>query len=272
MPFSYASVVETLPLSSRLQRIVLHVDEPSILDTAHAGDSTVGVYFGTDGCVHPESGCRSYSIRRRDGAHITIDVMLHTHGPGTRWASTAAPGDRVGLDHARSWYRPSAGTEWQLLVSDLSGMPAAARILEELPEDTVAILLIEIAADEDLGYLPQRSGVTVIPRVGTGNGYAPSTLASSVQNLDLPTGRGYCWFAGEAAESRAVRKYVRSLGWTIDQYDITGYWRRDSEAWDVRFARAQHEILPIYQRALAEGKGDKLAFEEFDEACERIGL
>jgi hypothetical protein len=65
---------------------------------------------------------------------------------------------------------------------------------------------------------------------------------------------------------------VRSLGWTIDQYDITGYWRRDSEAWDVRFARAQHEILPIYQRALAEGKGDKLAFEEFDEACERIGL
>lgn len=59
MPFSYASVVETLPLSRRLQRIVLHVDEPSVLETARTGDSTVGVYFGTDGRVHPESGCRS---------------------------------------------------------------------------------------------------------------------------------------------------------------------------------------------------------------------
>ncbi|PRC58883.1 siderophore-interacting protein, partial [Mycobacterium sp. ITM-2017-0098] len=29
---------------------------------------------------------------------------------------------------------------------------------------------------------------------------------------------------------------------------------------------------PVYERALSDGKGDKLAFEEFDEACERIGL
>lgn len=272
MPFSYASVIEAVRLSRRLQRIVLHVDEPAALDAAHAADSTVGVYFATDGRVHPDSECRSYSIRRRDGANITIDVVMHTHGPGTRWASTAAPGHRVGLDHARSWYRPGTTAEWQLLVSDMSGMPAAARILEELPDGTPTILLIEVADRDDLGYLPQRPDVSVVPLVGTGNGDAPSRLASSVRNLDLPAGRGYCWFAGESAQSRAVRKYVRSLGWAVDQYDITGYWREDSEAWDARFAEVQDEVLPVYERALAEGKGAKLAFEEFDAACERIGL
>lgn len=93
-----------------------------------------------------------------------------------------------------------------------------------------------------------------------------------VRDLTLPDGRGYCWFAGEAGESRAVRKYLRGLGWTIDQYDITGYWRSDSETWDARFAEFQDDVLAVYTRALADGKGDKAALEEFDEACERIGL
>lgn len=271
--FSYASVVETARLSTRLQRIVLHIDDPAALDVRHAGDSAIGIYFsGADGSDAQSADGRNYSVRYHAGAHITVDVVLHAHGPGTEWASTTTAGDRVGLDHARSWYQPPPDAEWQLLVTDLSGLPATARILEELPETTPAILMIEIAGSEDLDYLPSRPGITVIPRTGTGNGYSSSTLARAVRELELPNGRGYCWFAGEAAESRSVRKYLRGLGWTIDQYDITGYWRHDSEVWDARFAEVQDDVLPVYERALTDGKGDKVAFEEFDDACERIGL
>jgi hypothetical protein len=93
-----------------------------------------------------------------------------------------------------------------------------------------------------------------------------------VRELTLPGGRGYCWFAGESAESRAVRKHLRAVGFDRDQYDITGYWRFDSETWDAKFAAVEDDVLPIYERALADGKGDKAAFEEFEDALERVGL
>jgi NADPH-dependent ferric siderophore reductase len=247
---------------------VLEVDEPGELGVAPGADSAVGVYFSGA----PSAIGRNYSVRFDDGARITVDVVLHAQGPGTEWASSTGVGDRVGLDHARSWYRPPPDSRWQLLVSDLSGLPAAARIVEELPAQARATLIAEVAGHDDLDYLPHHPGVTVVPRIGTGNGHAPSALAQLVRDFRPPAGRGYCWFAGEAAESRAVRKHLRAQGWTIDQYDVSGYWRYDSEAWDTRFEQVQNDVLAVYERALREGKGDKVAFEEFDEACERIGL
>src|SRR6478735_4646334 len=267
MTFSYASVVETAELSPRLRRITLRIDDPEALAVQRAGDSAVGVYFpivtpederipppivtGTDGTRHvdPASDAqgRNYSVRYHDG-------------------------DRVGLDHARSWYRPEPTTDWQLLVADLSGLPAVARIIEELPPGIRATAIVEVADRDDLDYLPPHPGVTVVPSVGTGNGHAPSQLAHLVRKLALPDGRGYCWFAGEAAESRTVRKYFRGLDWTIDQLDITGYWRFDSETWDAKFALVEDDVLAVYERALADGKGDKVASEEFDDALERVGL
>jgi NADPH-dependent ferric siderophore reductase len=277
MSFTYGSVVHAGALSPRLRRIVLHVDDPVGLGVKPAADSAVGVYFpsaapdrGTH--VDLDSDGRNYSVRHHAGDLITLDVFLHERGVATSWATAARPGDRVGLDHARSWYRPPQGTDWQLVVADLSGLPAAARIVEELPDSAAATLLVEVAHRDDLDYLPAHPRVTVSAAVGTGNGHAPSRLAELVRNHRLPDGHGYCWFAGEAAESRAVRKHFRGLGWTTDQLDITGYWRHDSETWDARFAEVQDEVVAVYTRALADGKGDKVASEEFDEALERVGL
>lgn len=290
--FSYASVVDTKQLSPRLRRITLRVDDPEALDVQPTGDSAVGVYFpivGPDGELTPplvvtgpdgtryvdtESGGegRNYSVRRHDGDRIDLDVILHARGAGTTWASAAAPGDRVGLDHARSWYRPEPTTDWQLLTTDLSGLPATARIIEELPGGVPVTVIVEVAERADLAYLPSRPDVTVVTSIGTGNGHAPSELARLVREFTLPDGRGYCWFAGEAAESRTVRKHFRGLGWTVEQLDITGYWRFDSEKWDAKYALVADEIEAVYVQALVDGKGNKVADEEYDEALERAGL
>lgn len=266
MAFSEATVVETSRLSPRLTRIVLQVDDPGALAVKAAADSAVGVYFGES-----EEG-RNYSVRHHAGDRITLDVVLHGRGLATTWAIHANEGDRVGLDHARSWYRPEPSTQWQLLVADLSGLPAAARIISELPAGSALTALVEVSDRSDLDYLPSRDGVVVEALVGTGNGVAPSRLAQSVREFAMPSGRGYCWFAGEAAESRAVRKHLRGLGWATEQFDVTGYWRFDSETWDEKFALVADDVVAVYTRALADGKGDKLASEEFDEALERAGL
>jgi NADPH-dependent ferric siderophore reductase len=248
-----------------------------------AGDAAVGVYFAppaglegledSDDAEDLEEG-RNYSVRHHDGDRIDLDVILHARGAGTTWARAAGLGDRVGLDHARSWYRPEPTADWQLLVTDLSGLPATARIISELPNSggVPVIAIAEVAEAGDLDYLPSHPNATVISSIGTGNGHAPSQLARLVAELELPPGRGYCWFAGEAAESRTVRKHFRGQGWTVDQLDITGYWRFDSETWDAKFALVEDDVVEVYTRALAEGKGDKVASEEFDEALERAGL
>jgi NADPH-dependent ferric siderophore reductase len=275
--FTHGSVTEAVDLSPHLRRIVVRIGDAAALDVKPAADSAVGVYFpvtSPDGTSHidPDAEGRNYSVRHHTGDLITLDVFLHAHGVGTSWAAAARPGDRVGLDHARSWYRPPPGTDWLLLVADLAGLPATARIIEDSAEHIPVTAIVEVADSGDLNYLPARTGVAVIPTVGTGNGHAPSRLAEFVGRHRLPAGRGYCWFAGEAAESRVVRKYFRGLGWTIDQLDITGYWRFDSETWDARFAAVEDEVVAVYSQAIADGKGDKVASEEFDEALERVGL
>ncbi len=262
-----------------MRRITLEVADPTALDVKPGGDSAVGVYFppiAADGInrVEPDSDTngRNYSVRRHVGDRIDLDVVLHARGPGTAWASTAQPGDRVGLDHARSWYQPEPTTDWQLLVIDLAGLPATARIIEELPAGRSATALVEVSEAADLDYLPSHPDVCVVPSIGTGNGHGPSQLARLVREFTWPEGRGYCWFAGEAAESRLVRKHFRGLGWTVDQLDVTGYWRFDSERWDAKYALVSDAIEAVYVEALAAGKGPKVADEEYDEALERAGL
>ena len=62
------------------------------------------------------------------------------------------------------------------------------------------------------------------------------------------------------------------MGWGRDRYDVIGYWRRDGERWSQAYAEHSAELFAVYQQALAAGKSEKQAAEEFDEALERAGL
>jgi NADPH-dependent ferric siderophore reductase len=262
-------VAEVVDVGPRIRRVVFDVEGLADLGLPGAPDEALGIYF-SDG---PEG--RNYSVRHRgpDENKVTCDVVLHERGIASDWARRVSVGDRVQLDHARSWYRPEPASRWQLLIADLSGLPALARILDELPEGTDASVIVEVAEEADLAYLPVRQDVPVVATVGTGNGHAPSRLTELVRTHAHRGGRGYCWFAGEAQATRDVRKHLRAdHGWVADQYDIVGYWRFDSETWDRRFEAVSDEMVAVYERALADGKGDKIASEEFDLALESVGL
>ena len=270
------TVADVADIGPRMRRIVFDVPRLAELPLPGAGDDALGIYFDPAN----EGTGRNYTVRRRGPGRnqIMCDFVLHQRGVASDWARAARIGDRVAFDHARSWYRPEPDSDWQLLIADLSGLPALARIIEELPEGADATVIVEVADEADLDYLPVRPGLTVIRSVGTGNGYAPSCLAELAQAHTHPDGRGYCWFAGEAGATREVRKYLRSTyGWVPDQYDIVGYWRFDSETWDRRYEAVSDEMEAVYERALAEGKGDKLAAEEYaaavtSRALESVGL
>ena len=266
------SVLESLPLSRRLQRVVIHAPDIARLQLPQSADAAIGIYFPTADDVAPAG--RTYTVRDHDPSadRITVDVVLHGDAMGTRWATNAVAGDRVKLAHAKSWYQPPEHADRHLLVADLAGLPAVARLIEKDGHaGTVAI--VEVLEDDDLDYLPKRTSVRVITSIGTGNGMAASALARLVAQNCPQAGRGYCWFAGEASEARAVRKFLRhERRWATDQMDVVGYWRRDVDGWTRRFAPHGPQMYSMYQKAIADGKSEKAAMEEFDEALERMGL
>lgn len=274
MPAVYGSVAVVTEIGQRMRRVVFDVPLLDELDLPGGADEAVGMYFPTDSGLVDTEG-RNYSIRRRGPApqQLTFDFVLHQRGLASDWVRRARVGERVRLDHARSWYRPESATHWQLLIADLSGLPALGRILDELPEGAAATVIVEVAHDADLDYLHNRGDVSLVTTVGTGNGQAPSRLSELVRGHRHPDGRGYCWFAGEALATREVRKHLRrDHGWNADQYDVIGYWRLDSETWDQRYEAVSEEMEAVYQRALDDGKGAKLAAEEYDDALESVGL
>jgi NADPH-dependent ferric siderophore reductase len=257
-----ASVVETRSLSAYFTRIILEVPDVERLGLPDGADTAVGVYF--DG---GESGPgRTYTVRhddRRDG-RLVLDILLHGDGVGTAWAGNVAPGDEVVLAHANSWYGPPPTTGWQLLVADMAGLPALARILDEPP--SVPTTVIVDVADDELAYLPSQHDVTLVPVFG-------GALLQRVFAYAATEGSGYCWFAGEASVARAVRKHLRrELHWRLDQLDVMGYWRRHSADWETQFALVGAGLYSAYNRALDDGKSVKDAMEEFDDALEQRGL
>lgn len=288
----FGIVVDAIDVGPRIRRIVLNVPDLADLPLPGGGDDALGIYFPEPGQSSPPAmQCRdgvwdyfdvdktpegrNYSVRYvdPDTRLITCDFVLHERGVASDWARRTEVGQQVVLSHARGWYRPESTTRWQLLIADLAGLPALARILDDLPAAAVATVLVEVSEPADLDYLPARHGISVVSTVGTGNGHAPSRLAEMVRALRHPDGRGYCWFAGEAQATREVRKHLRNdHGWVTDQYDIVGYWRFDSETWDLKYEAVSDEVEAVYARALADGKGDKLASEEYDRALERVGL
>lgn len=288
----FGTVASVDDLGPRIRRIVFDVPRAADLHLPDRGDDAVGIYFPAPGSsCPPPMECRdgvwdyydhanapdgrNYSVRRIGPGErqVTCDFVLHQRGVASDWARRASLGEQVLLAHGRGWYRPEAAADWQLLVADLSGLPALARILDELPDGTDAAVIVEVADESDLNYLPVGDGVTIAATVGSGNGFAPSRLAEMVREHAHRDGRGYCWFAGEAGATRAVRKHLRNdRGWAVAQYDIVGYWRFDSESWDRRYEEVSDEMEAVYAQALADGKDEKLASEAYDLALESAGL
>ncbi|GAB2655142.1 siderophore-interacting protein [Gordonia jinhuaensis] len=273
---STARVSKVEDLGERLRRITFAVDEFETLNRPGVPDEAVGIYFPDTVDPLDPSGLpqgRNYSIRAVEGSSVVIDFVLHDRGVATTWARGVAVGDEVALVMPRSWYEPPADAAWQLLVADLTGLPALARILEEADTDAELHVILEVDDKDSVNHLPHRDDVKVTVSAGTGNGHAQSVLGDLVAAFDVPSGRGYCWFAGEASESRSVRKHFRkNHGFGTDQLDVLGYWRVDAERYEKRYAEVSDEMYAVYQRAIDEGKSDRVARIEFDEALEELGL
>ncbi|MFF2658566.1 siderophore-interacting protein [Kitasatospora sp. NPDC058032] len=185
-----------------------------------------------DPAVRPVPRTYTVRARRHDPDEVDIDIAVHgDHGPGSRWAVTAAPGDRVivygpAVEEAGGVeFRLPDGADWVLLAGDESTLPAVAAILGELPAGLPVKVFAEVEGPREHAYLPAGRPGTDITWLHRGTPGTP-TLPDAVRAAELPGGAPYAWIAGEAAAVRELRRHlVRERGYDRRAVCFMGYWR-----------------------------------------------
>ncbi|MCW2287108.1 NADPH-dependent ferric siderophore reductase [Leucobacter luti] len=218
----------------------------------------------------PDAPMRTYTISgvRPERGELDIDFVVHSSGVAGPWAAAARPGHVLGLNAPTGLYAPHPETSWQVLVSDLTGLPAIARILADVPETVRTRAVIEVASEKDQIELPAGPHIEVT-WVRGGNGHGPSALGQIVRSVvddRLPLGEGYIWVAGETIALRDARKYLRrELELPVTHFKVVGYWTPIAQ-WDSKFAalpaEVQRELDAIWtETADADPEDVQLRFE-----------
>jgi NADPH-dependent ferric siderophore reductase len=231
-------------LSPHLVRLTLAVDD---------GFSSTGIPDEWVGLVVPgQFQSRYYTVRSYAAGELVLDVVLHDVGLVTEWVvRDDCVGSTVTVTEPKGSFDPPASAAWLLLVGDLTGLPAMARIAEsvELPTRIWAEV-----PDDLSSYLPASAEVTWL------DGSRP--LSEVVETIDWPDGDGYFWMAGESAQMRAIRKFLmRERKLPATAYDVMGYWRSSAG----RQPRAV-DPGPIWRAGKAQGLTDEQIWARYDEA------
>lgn len=242
--FFEAEVLRRVVLSDHLVRIVLGGGGLGAFISTGIPDEWVALM------VPGQFQTRYYTVRSWTGSELTLDIVVHEEGLVTEWAMTDCVGDVVSISEPKGSFLPPATAAWVVLLGDLTALPAVARILGSSDDRTRAFIASPDGPIE--GYA---TGVTWIEE----------DAAAFVESFSWPEGDGYFWMAGESAQMRQIRRYVRrELGWDASRQDLMGYWSNTR----ARQTRAV-DPGPIYRRGKARGLTDEQIWAEYDEEASR---
>ncbi len=140
---------------------------------------------------------RTYTVRHYDpeARELTIDFVLDSDGPATRWARNAQPGDGFEVSgQARGGFAPEGDC---VLIADPSAEPAVHAIVAALPDGARATTVVMLSAQ----------------------------LPDAVRDLDIPEGAPV-WVGAEAGAMRTIRHHLlEERGLARERVTTRAYWR-----------------------------------------------
>lgn len=161
---------------------------------------------------------RTLTPRRVEGDELTVEVVLHGHGPLSTWATTAVAGRPVAVSGTGRGYEIDAAAPAFLLAGDESALPAISQLLDALPSPARVDVLVEVGDPAARLDLPDH------PRAAVR--WIDGSLADAVRAAPLSPGTKV-WAAGEAATMQRIRKHLFEER-AIPRADavVRGYWKR----------------------------------------------
>jgi NADPH-dependent ferric siderophore reductase len=287
-----AEVRSVTDLVPGLRRFVLGGSGLADFETSGVGDEYLRIFLpdeptgeprmpfpvGAGGWDWPEgvapSPLRTYTVRAWDAERreLTVDVVLHAGGLAAEWARTATVGAVVAVNSPTGMYDAPADLEWQVLVTDLTGLPAATRLLQQTDPRVRSRLIVE-APTSAQRFGDEIPAAVDVQWVTGGNGVAPSRIESLVRGLEWPDGVGYLWVVGESRVLRAVRKHVRhELGRPASAYKIVAYWTENAEEWNARWAALDADVRQELEDMWDSERDEEEIEDEYFARLTELGL
>lgn len=183
--------------------------------------------------VDEQPAASNYTVRfwYPDRNEVVVDMVLHEgSSAGCDWARASEPGDKLAIWGPRVAFDPPADTEWLLLFGDDTALPGIGVILETLPANQRAVVVVEVDSEADQVPFPvdDRIDVQWLYRNGS-NPAASKQLVESVQALSIPEAPGYAWGGGEVRIMNAIGKYLRrTVGFRPTDVCAVGYWHAEA--------------------------------------------
>ncbi|MGD1850092.1 MAG: siderophore-interacting protein [Cyanophyceae cyanobacterium] len=175
---------------------------------------------------------RTYTVRafNREASELAIDFSLHgsKNGPAATWANSTKSGDTILMGGPGPTKLVDNQADWFLLAGDMSGLPALACNLEQLPENAQGYAVIEVASEADKQDLKAPAGMLIKWVVNEKPGENPEALMEEIKALSWKAGTPYVWVACEFGAMKNIRDYLKnSRGIENENIYISSYWKFD---------------------------------------------
>lgn len=217
---TYDTIVRHMAdVTPAMRRITLHGQDLKDFDSDRPGQ-WIKLFFDDS-----DTG-RAFTIRhwRPDLCEIDVDFVRHGEGVAASWIATTHEGVTVRLAGPRSDFA------WQparqlFLFGDETAIPAISAIVEALPADAWAMVVIEVTDEAARQVVASQADVRWTWLVNTR--HAPGApLVEYVQNLTLGAESAQIWIGCECCAARTLRTEFRRLGFDKHTLHASGYWKQ----------------------------------------------
>ncbi|WP_031078997.1 siderophore-interacting protein [Streptomyces sp. NRRL WC-3742] len=216
-----AIVTAVEQLTPRMTRVTASAESLVGVDIGPARD--IELFLDDDG----RRVKRRYTIRQSRPAtgEIDVDVFLHGHGPGSRWADGARPGSAMEFVGPRGKLelRPA---DWHLFLGDEASLPAVTALVEALGPEVDTYAFIEVTDRFD--QLPLSARTPRWLHRGSRPAGTPDLLERELDAFTPPEGLGRAYVLTESRVAARLRKLLPSYGVAADNVFAKGYWNSPS--------------------------------------------
>ncbi|PSL21693.1 siderophore-interacting protein [Shimia abyssi] len=246
-----ATVRSVRNITPNMRRIVLGGADFADFPTGREGGYIKLAFPDAPHATPDDPAMRTYSVRAHDPAscEITVDFALHGDAGGlaTDWALTVAPGDQIALGGPGSVKMVDSTADWILLAADMTGLPALACNVEQLPRDAIGYVVVEITSEADKQPFDLPDGVALHWVINPHPETDKDKLLSQIRALAWRAGRPFVWTACEFDTMRALRSYYRTdrqIG--RNEFYLSSYWRagRTEDQHKVDKAKDNADTVP----------------------------